>query len=76
MNTNRLFRNMNHKVLGGVASGLADYFSIDVAIVRVLFVLAIFVPLPLPVVFLYLAFWVAMPKRPDYPASSVPDTSR
>ncbi|HEV7349103.1 PspC domain-containing protein [Telluribacter sp.] len=62
MNNNRLFRNMNQKVIAGVASGLADYFGVDVAIIRVLLVLAIFIPLPLPVVIIYIAFWIAMPK--------------
>ncbi|GAB3181178.1 PspC domain-containing protein [Telluribacter humicola] len=72
MNNNRLFRNMNQKVIGGVASGLAEYFGVDVAIVRVLFVLGIFIPLPFPIVIAYIAFWIAMPaKRPIQTASPV-----
>ena len=38
MNENkRLRRNMFNKVFGGVCSGLADYFDIDVVLVRVIF---------------------------------------
>ncbi|WP_247235787.1 PspC domain-containing protein [Telluribacter sp. SYSU D00476] len=64
MNNNRLFRNMNQKVIGGVASGLAEYFGVDVAIIRVLFIVAFFIPLPFPVVIAYIAFWIAMPAKP------------
>ena len=37
----RLFRDADHKVIGGVASGLASYFQIDVWIPRVIFCLPI-----------------------------------
>ena len=61
MNNNRLFRNTNNKMIGGVASGLADYFDIDVTIVRVIFVLAVFIPVTFPVIFLYITLWIVMP---------------
>ncbi|MPR33899.1 PspC domain-containing protein [Salmonirosea aquatica] len=65
MNTNnRLFRNMNQRVIGGVAAGLADYFDVDVVLMRVLFVLAIFIPVPTHMVLLYIILWIVMPKQP------------
>ena len=65
MNTNnKLFRNMNERVIGGVAAGLADYFNVDVVLMRVLFVVAIFIPVPTHIVFLYVILWVVMPKKP------------
>ena len=67
MNHNRLFRNTSNKMIGGVASGLADYFEIDVTIVRVLFVLAEFIPVTFPVILFYIILWMVMPdaaKRP------------
>lgn len=67
MNNNRLFRNTNNKVIGGVASGIADYLDIDVTIVRVLFVLAFFIPVPFHIVLFYIVLWIVMPdiaKRP------------
>lgn len=65
MNTNnRLFRNMNERVIGGVAAGLAEYFKIDVVLMRVLFVLAIFIPVPTHMILLYIILWIVMPKRP------------
>jgi phage shock protein PspC (stress-responsive transcriptional regulator) len=55
----RLFRNENDKVLGGVCSGLANYFGIDVVIVRIIFVvLAISFGFGL---ISYLILWVAVP---------------
>ena len=38
----KLFRNPDERVLGGVSGGIAAYFGVDVAIVRLLFVLSIF----------------------------------
>src|SRR5690606_18147268 len=55
----RLFRDENDKVIGGVCSGLANYFGIDVVIIRIIFVvLAVsfgigFIP--------YLILWIAVP---------------
>jgi len=55
----KLYRNENDKVIGGVCSGLADYFGIDVAVIRIVFViLAIsfgFGILP------YIILWIAVP---------------
>lgn len=61
---NKLFRNMDERVIGGVAAGLAEYFQIDVVLMRVLFVLAIFIPVPTHIILLYIIFWIVMPKRP------------
>jgi phage shock protein PspC (stress-responsive transcriptional regulator) len=52
----RLYRDENHKVLGGVCSGIANYFSVDPIIIRILFILFLgvtFIP--------YLILWVAVP---------------
>ncbi len=67
MNNNRLFRNTENKMIGGVAAGLAEYFQIDVTVVRILLVLAFFIPKPFPIVLIYIVFWIVMPdsaKRP------------
>ena len=55
----RLFRDENDKVIGGVCSGLANYFGIDVVVVRIIFVvLAISFGFGLVT---YLVLWVALP---------------
>lgn len=38
----RLYRDTEHALIGGVAAGLAAYFHIDVVIVRILFLIALF----------------------------------
>jgi len=54
----KLYRNENDKVLGGVCSGLANYFNIDVVIARIIFVVLLFSG----VGFLtYIIMWVAVP---------------
>ncbi len=52
----RLYRDENHKFLGGVCSGIANYFSVDPIIIRILFALFVgitFIP--------YLILWIAVP---------------
>jgi phage shock protein PspC (stress-responsive transcriptional regulator) len=40
----RLYRDVDHKVIGGVCSGLAAYFNIEVVLIRVLFAVLFFIP--------------------------------
>ena len=42
-NIKRLYRSRQHKVIAGVCGGLAEYFEVDVAIMRIIFVLLAFV---------------------------------
>ncbi len=39
----KLYRDINNKVLGGVCSGLGNYFKLDTVIVRILFLLIAFI---------------------------------
>ena len=56
----KLFRDPDDQVLGGVCSGLAAYFNIDVSVVRILTVLVVLfgIGTPIPV---YLILWAVMP---------------
>ena len=59
-NMKKLERDTQNRVLGGVCSGLANYFDIDAAIVRVLFVFAL---LAFSAGFwLYIILWIVMPE--------------
>ncbi len=55
----RLFRDENHKLVGGVCSGIANYFDIDIVIVRIIFLVLLFsagigfIP--------YIILWIAVP---------------
>ncbi|HEV3281893.1 MAG TPA: PspC domain-containing protein [Acidimicrobiales bacterium] len=57
----RLHRSRNHRMVAGVADGLAEYFDIDTTLVRVGFVaLTLFGGLAVP---LYLAGWLLIPEE-------------
>lgn len=61
MENKKLERNPMNKVLGGVCSGLADYFNLDVALVRLLFVIALlFASFGF---WLYILLWIFVPER-------------
>lgn len=60
----KLFRiKGNEGMLGGVFAGLAEYFEIDVTLLRVFAVAAFFTPIP--IVFLYFIMWAVFPKKPQ-----------
>ncbi len=54
----RLFRDENDKVLGGVCSGLANYFNMDVVIARIVFVVLLFSGIGF---LTYIIMWIAVP---------------
>ncbi|MDR1454500.1 MAG: PspC domain-containing protein [Tannerella sp.] len=59
----RLMRDPDDCMLGGVASGLAAYFGCDVTVVRLLWVVLFFLPLPPPsMLIIYLILWLCVPK--------------
>ena len=57
----RLTRDTQHAVLGGVAAGLGEYFGVDPALVRLVFVLLAF--LSGVGVLGYVVCWVIMPRK-------------
>jgi phage shock protein C len=59
----RLYRSRNQIMLGGVCGGLAEYFDVDVTIVRLLWVLAFFAGGA--GVLAYLVAWIIIPQEPS-----------
>ena len=57
----RLTRNSQNAMVGGVCSGVADYFGLDVTLVRVLTVLGVVFGLG-SVAVAYIVAWVLLPK--------------
>jgi phage shock protein PspC (stress-responsive transcriptional regulator) len=57
----RLYRDGDSRVLGGVCSGMAAYFNIDVVIMRLIFFLLFFLIGPFNLL-LYFILWIAVPK--------------
>ncbi len=58
----RLYRSRKEKVLGGVAGGLAEYFSIDPTLVRILFVVTVFAGGS--GILAYIILWIIIPEEP------------
>jgi phage shock protein PspC (stress-responsive transcriptional regulator) len=68
----RVFRSTTDKVIGGVCSGLAEYFGIDPTWVRILFVLSIFahgVGL-----LAYVIGWIVIPRETEIHPAVAPQT--
>jgi phage shock protein C len=58
----KLYRSQTNRVLAGVCGGLADYFGVDVTVIRVLFIAFAFIGgASLPI---YLAMWIVVPRQP------------
>lgn len=58
----KLFRIKGQEsMLGGVMTGLSEYFEIDVTLLRVIAVGMFFTPLP--IVIMYLIMWAVMPNK-------------
>ncbi len=59
MENRRLSRNSMNRVIGGVCSGLAEFFGLDVALVRIAFVIAfLFASFGF---WLYIILWIVLP---------------
>ncbi len=69
MAANRLYRSQN-KVLGGVLAGFAEYFSIDVVLVRLIYVLLSLFSAGFPGLLVYIIFWIVTPEKPVNPYDS------
>ncbi|MCJ8209463.1 PspC domain-containing protein [Mucilaginibacter sp. RS28] len=58
----KLYRDEQRKTIAGVCAGLADYFNVDVSLVRLIFVLTL--------IFkggggmIYIVLWIVLPKKP------------
>ena len=55
----RLFRDIDDRMLGGVCSGLGAYFNIDATLVRIIFLLALF--LAGGSILVYAILWIVIP---------------
>jgi phage shock protein C len=61
--TKKLYRSIDQKMLAGVCGGLAEYFDIDVSIVRLMLAGAALVTAVLPMFFFYIICWIVIPQE-------------
>ncbi|MEL6820598.1 MAG: PspC domain-containing protein [Calditrichota bacterium] len=59
----RLVRSTNDSKLGGVIAGLADYFSIDANLLRLITVVVCFMTGIIPILITYFIAWVIIPEE-------------
>ena len=64
MRGRRLYRSRTDHMLTGVSGGLADYFDVDPALVRLMWILSGIFSGGL-VVLVYLAMWIVVPEEPE-----------
>jgi phage shock protein C len=57
----RLTRSAQHKMIAGVCGGLAEYFGLDVTLVRVAYVLVSIVSAAFPGILAYIILMFVMP---------------
>ena len=60
--TRKLYRSRSNRQLAGVCGGLAEYFSMDATLLRVLFI--VLAVLGGSGIVLYLAMWIIVPREP------------
>ncbi len=72
MPSKRLYRSATQKMVGGVCGGLAEYFDMDVSLVRLLFVALALVTALLPMALFYLIAWIVVPVDHRFTTPTVP----
>ena len=60
--TRKLYRSKTNRQVAGVCGGLAEYFNLDVTLIRVLFVLL--AVLGGSGLVIYVAMWIIVPREP------------
>ena len=63
--TLRLYRSRRHRMIAGVCGGLAERYDWDPSVVRLIFVLASFLPIPTHIALLYIIMWIVIPEAPE-----------
>ena len=68
MPVRRLTRSRSKGTIAGVCAGLADYFGVDVVLMRLIFVIIALVGAIIGGVIVYVAAWIIMPEGDTQPA--------
>jgi phage shock protein C len=63
----RLYRSFDQRMIGGVCGGLAEYFDVDVSLVRLIFVAIALVSVIIPMTIFYAIAWIVIPGRTSPP---------
>ncbi|MBN1349397.1 PspC domain-containing protein [candidate division KSB1 bacterium] len=72
INRSRLFKSQTNKMVAGVCGGVAEYFNIDATVVRIIWIISVFLD-GLGIV-AYLACLILMRENPDQASGNAPQT--
>jgi len=61
------YRSRKDKMIGGVCGGIGEYFDIDPTLIRILFVVGLFMAAGF---LAYIVLWIVVPEEPLIPATS------
>lgn len=59
----KLHRSLSKRMIAGVCGGLAEYFDIDVSLVRLIFVGLTLITAIVPMLLFYLIAWIIIPPQ-------------
>lgn len=59
----KLYRSSKQRMIAGICGGLAEYFDMDVNIMRLLFVAISLLSVLFPMVIFYIIAWVIVPEK-------------
>ncbi len=59
----KLTRSLEGRMIGGVCAGLAEYFDIDVSLVRLIFVGITLITALVPMLLFYVIAWIVIPAK-------------
>jgi phage shock protein C len=59
-----LYRSRNHRMIGGVCGGLANWLGWSPTMTRLLYVILSIVSAAFPGILVYIILWIAMPEAP------------
>ncbi len=59
----KLYRSSKQRMIAGICGGLAEYFDIDVNIMRLLFVAISLLSVLFPMVIFYITAWIIVPEE-------------
>jgi len=59
----KLIRSSDKKMIAGICGGLAEYFDIDVSIVRLLFIAVALLTALFPLTLFYVIAWIVVPQE-------------
>ncbi len=59
--TKKLYRSEKNKMIAGICAGLGDYFDVDFALIRLIFVALALLTAIFPMLIFYIVAWIVIP---------------